>query len=54
MKVRYNFYIEQEKLKKLKYIALNEDTSISAITNTLLDEYIEQAEREGEKQNNET
>ena len=44
-KVRYNFFIEQEKLKKLKYIALDKDTSISAIINKLLDDYMREEEQ---------
>lgn len=45
-KTRFNFLIEQEKIKKLKIMAINKDTTVTDIILKLLDDYME---KEGEK-----
>ena len=44
-KTRFNFLIEQEKIKKLKIIAINKDTTVTDIILKLLDDYMK---KEGE------
>ena len=45
-KTRFNFLIEQEKIKKLKIIAINKNTTVTEIILNLLNDYME---KEGKK-----
>lgn len=38
---RTQVYISESKLKKLKYIALDKDTTVSEIIRNLIDEFLE-------------
>ena len=42
--MRFNFWIEKSKVKKLKYIALEKNTTVSQILNTFVDTFIEERE----------
>lgn len=42
---RTQVYISESKLKKLKYIALDKDTTVSEIIRNLIDEFLEKEEK---------
>lgn len=42
---RTQIYISESKLKKLKYVALEKDTTVSEIIRNLIDEFLEKEEK---------
>ncbi len=44
-KVRFNFLIEKEELRKLKIVAVNKETTVTNIILKLLDDYMREEEQ---------
>lgn len=44
-KIRFNFLIEQEKLKKIKIMAVNKNTTVTDIITKLLDDYMQKEDK---------